>query len=128
MSTNYFSKLQSVAKRSEKEFEYEGTPITIREMSGDMRDYFDADAKKRVKFKGRHPDLNTLQTEGQRALVVAMTLVDPETKELAFDYKDAEDLAQLGELSASFLDKVFEEAAALCGLSAEAEDTIEGNL
>ena len=127
MDTKFFNKLKKVAKRSEKTFEYEGEQITVREMSGNMRDYYDSDVKKRVTFKGRHPDLNTLNTEGQRALLVAMTLIDPDTGELAFDYKSEEDLKQIGELSADFLDTVFDVSAELCGLSAEAEEELEGN-
>jgi len=127
MNTNFFNKLKSIAKRNEEEFEYQGLPVKIREMSGNMRDYYEGDIQKRVKFNGRHPDMNTLNTVGQRALVVAMTLVDAETDELAFDYKSKEDLESLGELSADFLDIVFDKANVLCGIAPESQEETEKN-
>lgn len=126
-NTNFLSKLKTVGKRKEHTFEYEGIALTVRDISGNMRDYWDADAKKRVKFKGRNPDLNTLQTEGQRALMVAMTLVNDESGDLAYDYKNTEDLAAIGELSGALLDRVFDEAMALCGMTPAAQEEAEGN-
>lgn len=127
MSTNFLSKLKSVATRKESEFEYEDAKFTVREMTGNMRDYWDSDAKKRVKFKGKNPDLNTLKTEGQRALLVAMTLVDDESTKLAFDFKSDEDLNVIGELSGGFLDKAFDVAIELCGLDPKAAEEAEKN-
>jgi len=101
--------------------------FTLREMNGNMRDYWDADNQKRVKFKGRNPDLNTLRTEGSRALIVAMTLVDDDTKELAFDYKDAEQLKELGKLASGKMEKLVDAAYELCGIRAEDAKDAEKN-
>lgn len=127
MGTNFLTKLKTAGKRKESTVEYEGQTFTVRDMTGNMRDYWDSDAKKRVQFKGKNPDLNTLRTEGQRALLVAMTLVDDETGELAFDFKSAEDLKQVGELSGGLLDAIFDESLTLCGLNPKSEKESEGN-
>jgi len=127
MASNFLTRLKKAGQRKEEAFVFEGAEFTVRDITGNMRDYWDQDAKQRVKFKGKHPDLNTLQTEGQRALLVAMTLVDDETKELAFDFKSKDDLTEIGELSGGLLDKAFEKALDLCGLNPQAEKETEGN-
>ena len=127
MNTKFFDKLKKVAKRAEETFTCDGESFTVRGMSGNMRDYYDADTQKRVKFKGRQPDMNTLNTVGTRALVVAMTLVDADTGELAFDYENKEDLLAIGELDSNFLDKVFEIGTKLSGLSVVSEKDAEKN-
>lgn len=140
MSTNFLNKLKTAGKRREKtvevvivekdeeeEIEEVKVKFTVRDMTGNMRDYWDSDAKKRVQFKGKNPDLNTLRTEGQRALLVAMTLVDDETGELAFDFKNSNDLNQIGELSGALLDAIFDESLSLCGLNPKSNKETEGN-
>jgi len=127
MSSNFLNKLKTAGKRKEHTFEFDGQKFTARDITGNMRDYWDQDAKKRVQFKGKHPDLNTLKTEGQRALLVAMTLVDDESSELAFDFKSADDLATIGELSGAFLDNAFDEALTLCGLNPGKDEETEKN-
>lgn len=127
MGTNFLTKLKTAGKRREIEVEYEGQKFTLRDMTGAMRDFWDQDSKQRIKFKGKHPDLNTMQLEGQRALMVAMTLVDDTTGELAFDYKSAEDLETLCELSGGLLDSLFDSAVELCGIGAKAAKESEGN-
>jgi len=127
MASNFLKKLKAAGKRKEYKFTFEGEEFTVRDITGLMRDYWDSDAKKRVQFKGKHPDFNTLRTEGQRGLLVAMTLVDDESGELAFDYKSDESINELGELSGAFLDKAFSEALTLCGLNPEAEKETEKN-
>lgn len=127
MSTNFFTNLKNAGKRKESVVEYEGNEFTLRDMSGAMRDAYDADIKKRVKFKGIHPDMNTLDTKGQRAILVAMTLVNTETDELAFDYAKDEDITTLSELSGTLLDTLFDAAQALCGLAGNSEDDAEKN-
>jgi len=127
MASSFLTRLSKVGKRKEETFEFDGEVFKVRDITGNMRDYWDADVKKRVQFKGKHPDLNTLRTKGQRALLVAMTLIDDETNELAFDFKNSEHLNQIGELSGAFLDKAFDEAVTLCGLNPEKEKEAEGN-
>ena len=127
MASNFLTRLKKAGKRKEEKFTFEGEEFTVRDITGLMRDYWDADAKKRVQFKGKHPDLNTLKTEGQRGLLVAMTLVDDTTGELAFDHKSEDSINELGELSGAFLDKAFSEALTLCGLNPEAEKEAEKN-
>lgn len=127
MDTNFLSRLKSAGKRKESQIEFEGCTFIVRDMTGLMRDSWDADAKKRVQFKGRNPDLNTMNLEGQRALLIAMTLVDDTTGELAFDYKSADDLGKIGELSGALIEVLFEEALDLCGISAKSSEESEGN-
>jgi hypothetical protein len=127
MAPNFLTKLKKAGKRKSDEVVFEGSTFTLRDMSGEMRDFYDADIKSRVKFKGRHPDLNTLDTKNQRAIVVAMCLVDDDTDKLAFDYTNAEDLKQLGELSGALLDFLFEKSMEICGLMPKAAEDAEKN-
>ena len=100
----------------------EGVEVTIREMTGVMRDYYDQNSKDRVQFKGKHPDLNTLNVQGQRALLVSMHLVDDSTGELAFDYLNNEHLAEINGFCASMVEKIVDAAVKLSGLEVEDED------
>jgi hypothetical protein len=127
MSTKFLTKLKKAGKQKEDTLVYEGETFTIRDMTGTMRDYWDADSKKRIKFKGKHPDLNTMELRGQRALMVAMTLVDDETNELAFDYESKEDLEIVGGLSGGLLDAMMDKALTLCGLNPKAVEGDEKN-
>ena len=127
MAPNFFNKLQKAGKRKETTVDYNGAKFTLRDMSGEMRDFYDADIKSRVQFKGRHPDLNTLNTKDQRATVVAMCIVDDDSGDLAFDYQNKDDLKKLGELSGALLDFLFEKSMELCGLMPKAAEDAEKN-
>lgn len=107
------------------ECECDREQITLREMSGDMRDYYDQNQKDRIKFKGNRPDLNTMNLVGSRAILFAMHVVDDETNELAFDYQNADDLKEISGYSASLVESVIDEAMVLSGLIAAAKDDAE---
>jgi len=123
---SFKDKLKALTQLKEVKVEAAGQEFTVREMTGVMRDFFNADQQKRVKFVGMNPDLNTLDTEGTRGLVVAMTLIDDDTGDLAFDYKSEEDIATIGQWSSSLLEVLVDAAFDICGLSAEeAEEAVK---
>jgi hypothetical protein len=107
----------------EPEFEVDWScGFTLRDMDTALRDEFDLDAKKRVKYKGIRPDMNTLNNQGQTALVIAMTMVNDETKQLQWDYKDKQALASIDKITSSISEVLKDTALALCGLSSEAKE------
>lgn len=96
--------------------------FTLRDMTGKMRDFYELDGRKRVRFKGQNPDLNTLDSSGRRALTVAMVLVNDETKEIHYDYKKKEDLAEISDWGNARLEPLLDAALDLCGLAEEAKE------
>jgi hypothetical protein len=96
-----------------------GGDVLVREFSGADRDAFES-SMVRINAEGqRETDLSNM-----RAKLVAMCLVDHETGERMFS--DAE-LALLGKKSAAALQRVFEVAQRLNGLSADDVKDAEKN-
>lgn len=109
----------------EFDINWKAVGFTLRDMTGAMHDEFEADGRKCVKFKGANPDLNTLDTKGRRALILAMTLVDDDSEELKWDYRDKQAIAAINEFASSMIEPLVDEALDLCGLSAEAQEEAE---
>jgi len=76
-----------------------GGTVTVKMMTGQERDAFEASI---VEYKG---DKQQVKTDNIRAKLAAMTIIDPETKQLMFTVGDIE---ALGKKSAAALDRIFD--------------------
>jgi hypothetical protein len=99
--------------------------FTIREMDNAMQDAFKANAKTRVKFKGLNPIASSYDPKGQEAMIVAMTLVDPETSELKWEYTNKEHIAEIGKKSGKAISALSAAGLYISGLSAGAKEDAE---
>ena len=95
-----------------------GGQVRLREMSGDERDAWEAETFQ-PDAQGQ-TQLNTLQV---RSRLLLRCLVDAEGRRLFID----DEVARLGCLSASTLQKLYTEAMALNQLRAEDIEHLEGN-
>lgn len=94
-----------------------GGTVRMRGLTGSERDAYEASVRQ---FKG---DRMVVKLENVRARLVAMCLVDEEGQRLFTDQQAKE----LGRKSGKILDRLFDEAAKLSGLSEEAvEELAEG--
>lgn len=82
--------------------------VCIRALTGSERDAYEASV---VSIKGKDRQLNLVNV---RAKLVSKVLIDPETGERL--YSDAE-VAELGKRSAAVLDRIFDAARKLSGLT-----------
>jgi len=87
--------------------------VLIRSLSGKERDRFEKDI---VELKGIGRKAQVITKDNIRARLVALTVVDPETKKPVFEPADVE---MLGEKNASALDTIFAAAQRLSRLSDE---------
>jgi len=125
---NLRERLKAVGELKTRIVEYEDEKFTVQEFSGAFHDEFTRDAKNRVKFIGKgkniQPDPNSYNPSGQKALVVAMGLIDEEGK-LQFDHKKKEDLDFIDSLSNNLNDILKDAILDLSGLTEEAKDEAE---
>ena len=95
-----------------------GGTVTIKMMSGKERDAFEASVIK----MGNDGSVNS---QGNvRAKLVALSIIDPDTKNLMFSVADIE---ALGTKSAAALDRVFGAAQKLSKVSSKDVDELEKN-
>lgn len=99
------------------EVEEWGGAVRVRALTGAERDAFEQSI---VEQRGKSTRMNLRNI---RAKLVALTVVDADGKRL-FSDKDAE---LLGKKSAAALDRVFEVAQRLSGLSSEDMEELSGN-
>jgi hypothetical protein len=95
-----------------------GGDVMVRGLTGAERDQFEASI---ISRKGRNTDVNM---QNFRAKLVALSVVDPETGARLFD--DA-DVGALGRKSAAALQRVFDVAQRLSGLSPQDVDELTKN-
>jgi len=88
-----------------------GSQVTMRGISGSERDAFEGSI---VQGVGRNARMNT---QNVRAKLVAMTIVDEKGARV---FKTGEEVLRLGMKSAVVLDRLFQKAQELSGLSDEA--------
>jgi hypothetical protein len=121
-------KIKKAKSRKEETVEVDGVKWLVRAMSGEMRDYFTKDGTARVKFDGQDPDINSYNPIGQRALVVAMGLVDDDSGELAFDYTNAEHITEINTWDSELLKVLEDKISKISGLEKEAKEAAEKKL
>jgi hypothetical protein len=121
-------KIKKAKSRKEETVEVDGVKWLVRAMSGEMRDYFTKDGTARVKFDGQDPDINSYNPIGQRALVVAMGLVDDDSGELAFDYTNAEHITEINTWVSELLKVLEDKISKISGLEKEAKEAAEKKL
>ena len=92
--------------------------VLVQELTGRERDEFETSTAV-IRGNKSYPDLRNL-----RAKLVARCVVDPATRKPVFT---SDDVAALGELSAAALDRVFEAASRLSGLSDADLEEMQGN-
>jgi len=94
-----------------------GGAVVVKMMTGKERDAFEAS----LSDGGKNPKV---KYDNIRAKLVAMTVIDTDSKKLMFSIGDVE---MLGGKSAAALDRVFTVAQKLCGLSKEDVDELVKN-
>jgi len=96
--------------------------VYVKSLSGVQRDKFERDI---VEWKGKGRNTKAEMKDNIRARLVALTVVDPETKKPVFSTKDVE---ALGNKSAAALDIIYDTAQRLSKLSDEdVEELAEEN-
>ncbi len=98
-----------------------GGYVYVKSLSGQERDRFERDI---VEWKGRGRNTKAEMKDNIRARLVALTVVDPETKKQIFSTKDME---ALGKKSAAALDTIYDAAQRLSKLSDEDVEELAGN-
>ena len=102
-------------KREEVEVKEWGGVVLVRELRGRERDAFE---------EGSLDKQRNVKMTNMRARLVAMSAIDEEGERL-FNAKEAE---QLGEKSATALNRLFEVCCKLSGITEADVDTLEKNL
>lgn len=87
--------------------------VFVKSLTGAERDRFEKDI---IEWKGKGKNSKAEMKDNIRAKLVALTVVDPETKQLIFSRADVE---VLGQKNASALDAIFSKAQELSKLSDE---------
>jgi len=127
---SFRDKLSRVTKLKTEKVEIDGEQFTIQEFSGTKRDEVEKDAKRRIKFTGKGknitPDINTHNPVGQKAMIIAMGLVDDDTGLLAFEYKNKDHLKEIGGFPAHMQEALSDAILELSGMSPDAEEEAEG--
>jgi len=96
--------------------------VYVKSLSGKERDQFERDI---VTWKGKGKNTKAEMKDNIRARLVALTVVDPDTKKPVFSTKDVE---ALGNKSAAALDTIYDAAQRLSKLSDEdVEELAEEN-
>ena len=95
--------------------------VYVKSLSGRERDKFEKDI---VDWKGKGRNTKAEMKDNIRARLVALTVVDPETKKPVFSTKDVE---ALGNKSAAALDTIYDAAQRLSKLSDEDVDELAEN-
>ena len=101
-----------------------GGTVVIKMMTGKQRDAFEASLMGEVDPK--NPKSQKMVYNNIRAKLVAMSIIDPATKELMFNVADVE---VLGTKSAAALDRVFTASQKLSGVTEEdVEELVKNSL
>ena len=102
-----------------------GGTVIVRALTGKERDTYEQSVMKMKKTgrKGRGPTIMEPQLQGARARLVALACVDPDGNRLFGD----SDQPALAEKSAAALNRVFDVAAAMSGLSDDSLEELLGN-
>lgn len=98
----------------------EGEPLFVRGLTGTERDEYEA-SRLRVSFDPKGRAKRELDLTNLRARLVAKCLVDADGKRV---YADAE-VAELGQEPGDILDRLYEQALRLSGLSDEDNEALE---
>jgi len=107
-------------KREEVDVPEWGGSVLVREMTGTERDQYE---RRMVQAKGNKPGINLDGLVNMRAWVAVRCIIGEDGKQL-FSEKD---VAALGRKSAAALDRVYDVATRLSGLSAEDVEDLEKN-
>lgn len=102
-----------------EDVEFLGGIVTVQELTGTERDAFEASL---VTFDAKNRRINN--THNVRARLLQKSIIDPDTGELMFAPAE---VPALGMLPAKELDRAYEVAARLSGISAEAVETTAKN-
>jgi hypothetical protein len=95
-----------------------GGALTVKSLSGAERDRFEAS------ITTMNNGVSAFKFENMRAKLVALSVIDPETKELMFT---SGDIDALGKKSAAALQRVFNVAQRLSGLSPKDVESLTKN-
>lgn len=95
--------------------------VCVKTLTGAERDKFESDI---AEIKGRGKDAKIVSKANIRAKLVALSVVDPNTKEPVFSMADVE---ELGRKSAAALDAIFEVAQKLSKVSDNDVDELVKN-
>lgn len=95
-----------------------GVTVRVKGMTASERDDFEAS---RITRKGKRSDVNMRDF---RSALLVRVLADPETDELLFTPGD---ITRLGQKSAGVIDRLYDKAAELSGISDEDAEELEGN-
>jgi len=125
MDSKFLLELTEAVPFQQEEVELGKKKFIVRELDNERNDYWKSDSTKRVKVKMINqkpvPDMSTLDLTGQEVLLVALSVVNPETNEVAFDYKDQDTLNALKKMPTSAIKKIIEVAYRLNGFDKEVE-------
>ena len=103
--------------------EWDGT-VTLQGLTGTQRDAFEASCRQVMPaVGGRQPEV-VARLENVRAKLLVKCIIDPETGERVFTEQQ---INALGEKSGKVLDRLFEKASELSGLSEEDVEDLAKN-
>lgn len=97
--------------------------IVLQAMTGTARDAYEAEIVGNRAGKDRRLNLSNL-----RSRLVARCIIDPETGELVYDYRRLTDIDELGSFNAAGLDRLFQVAQELNGITDDDVEKLEKNL
>jgi hypothetical protein len=128
---SFLGKLEKVTQLKRDTVEFNGEAFTVQEMDGKARDHYDNMAARSAKIVQKSAngkpkiDFNTIDLSGQRVTIVAMSLINDEKDELAFDYKSKADLDTLSGYPANFLDAIKDKALEVSGIRVDDDEDAE---